>query len=168
MSERVMKTTVIIIFLLLALVVIWFFVQGYLSRSGSAPGLDAGHLASCPDKPNCVCSEYAGDNNAFVAPVELSNISRVVVWPQLKQAIVAMGGTIQQEQDDYLAATFKSSVFGFVDDLEVRFDKAENLLHLRSASRVGHSDFGVNRQRVAALKAALAKQLPISEQLGTH
>ncbi len=154
-----MKTTVVIICLLVALALVWLFIQGYLSRSGKAAGLDAGHLASCPDKPNCVCSEYAGDQDAFIKPVDLDGSSRAVVWPRIKQVIVDMGGVVEKEKGGYLAATFKSPVFGFVDDFEVRFDKTEHSLQLRSASRVGYSDFGVNRKRVEAFKKALAQPL---------
>ena len=63
-----------------------------------------------------------------------------------------MGGSIQAEKTDYLAATFTSSIFRFVDDLEIRIDTGQEMIHLRSASRVGHSDGGVNRKRVELLK----------------
>lgn len=154
-----MKATLIVFLMLLVLATLWFFVQGFLSRSGSAAGLDGGRLASCPDKPNCVCSEYRGDKVAYVPPVDLSAASRAMVWPIVKQTLVEMGGAVQQEQDDYLAVIFKSGLFGFVDDLEVRFDNSTQRLHIRSASRVGHSDFGVNRKRVAKFKAVLASKL---------
>ena len=63
-----------------------------------------------------------------------------------------MGGSIQAEETDYLAATFTSSVFRFVDDLELRIDADQKTIHLRSASRVGHGDGGANRKRVELLK----------------
>lgn len=50
-----------------------------------------------------------------------------------------------------MAAIFTSKFFGFVDDLECRIDQANHTIHLRSASRVGHSDFGANRKRVALI-----------------
>ena len=56
------------------------------------------------------------------------------------------------EKTDYLAATFTSSLFRFVDDLELRIDTGQKTIHLRSASRVGHGDGGVNRKRVEQLK----------------
>jgi len=65
-----------------------------------------------------------------------------------------MGGSVQLEKADYLAATFTSSLFRFVDDLELRIDTVQKTIHLRSASRVGHSDLGVNRKRVERLKNA--------------
>ncbi len=60
--------------------------------------------------------------------------------------------------DDYLHAECSSAVFGFVDDLELHLRPAEKLIAVRSASRVGHSDFGVNRKRVEQLRSLLIKQ----------
>ena len=65
-----------------------------------------------------------------------------------------MGGRIRAEETGYLAGTFTSSIFRFVDDLEVRIDSDRNTVHLRSASRVGRSDLGANRKRVERLKAS--------------
>jgi len=56
--------------------------------------------------------------------------------------------------ETYLHAEFTSAVFRFVDDVEFLLDDAEKVVHVRSASRVGHSDLGVNRKRVEALREA--------------
>ncbi len=63
-----------------------------------------------------------------------------------------MGGHIQAESDTYIAATFSSALFGFVDDLEIRIDPAQKVIHIRSGSRVGYGDAGVNRKRAESLK----------------
>ena len=70
----------------------------------------------------------------------------------IAQIISDLGGKIAIQNDHYIAATFTSLVFRFVDDFEVRLDTEQRLIHFRSASRVGTSDFGVNRKRVAAVK----------------
>jgi len=70
-------------------------------------------------------------------------------WPRVKLVI---------QRDDYLHAECRSRVFGFVDDLELHLRAAENIIAVRSAARLGHSDFGVNRRRVEALRAALQAQ----------
>ncbi|HEY5717459.1 MAG TPA: DUF1499 domain-containing protein, partial [Motiliproteus sp.] len=70
----------------------------------------------------------------------------------LQQSIEAQGGVLVRVQDDYLAATFTSSLFGFVDDLEARLELDKQQIQLRSASRVGHSDLGANRTRVELLR----------------
>lgn len=59
--------------------------------------------------------------------------------------------------DVYVHATFKSKVFGFVDDVEFIFNDAQKLIHVRSAARTGYYDFGVNRRRVEWLRKALAR-----------
>jgi uncharacterized protein (DUF1499 family) len=64
-----------------------------------------------------------------------------------------MGGKIQEERDGYLWAMFTSRVFRFVDDVEFRMVPTDGLIHVRSGSRVGYSDLGVNRRRVEKLRA---------------
>jgi len=59
---------------------------------------------------------------------------------------------ITSAQTDYIAATFTSRLFGFVDDLEIRIDTDAGLIHFRSASRVGRGDFSANRKRVELIQ----------------
>ncbi len=63
-----------------------------------------------------------------------------------------MGGKIEEEHDGYLWATFASRLFRFVDDVEFRMVSIDGIIHVRSASRVGYSDLGVNRRRVERLR----------------
>jgi uncharacterized protein (DUF1499 family) len=65
--------------------------------------------------------------------------------------------TIVQEAGDYLYAEFKSKLMGFVDDVEFYVDRAANVVQVRSASRVGRSDLGVNRQRIDAIREQFAR-----------
>jgi len=71
----------------------------------------------------------------------------------LKSAVTATGGTITSESDDYISATYTSGLMRFVDDVEFRRDGS--VWHVRSASRVGHSDMGANRKRVNAIRQSL-------------
>jgi uncharacterized protein (DUF1499 family) len=73
-------------------------------------------------------------------------------WKRLREAIQTLGGTIEEERDGYLRAIVTSRVFRFVDDLECRMVVAVGVIHVRSASRVGYWDLGVNRKRVEALR----------------
>lgn len=148
-----MKTLVVILVCLLVAVIVLLFVLGVMSRSGKQPGMQDGALLACPDTPNCVCSEYADDSRHFIEPIVLSATGVTEGLAVLKEVVLEMGGTVQAEQADYLAATFRSALFGFVDDLEIRADPSAGLIHVRSASRVGHGDQGVNRKRVETLKA---------------
>jgi uncharacterized protein (DUF1499 family) len=75
-----------------------------------------------------------------------------------------MGGSIQAENENYLAATFSSTIFGFVDDLELRIDPVQKVIHIRSASRVGYSDAGVNRKRIALLRKTYHRNAAAADQ----
>ena len=148
-----MEKLVIIAVAIPLLVVVLFFVMGILSQAGEPPGLVDGQLQPCPDRPNCVSSEVATDDSHFIEPLTYSDAAAEQVISRLKDVIHNMGGEIEVEGKGYLAATFTSSIFRFVDDLEIRLDSANNTIHLRSASRVGYSDRGVNRQRVEQLRS---------------
>ncbi len=118
------------------------------SKTGAAPGLVDGRLAACPASPNCVSSEAGTPDSHAVAPLPSES------WDRLAATIEAQGGKNIARRDDYMAAAFKTKLMGYVDDVEFR--KAEGAVHVRSASRVGHSDLGANRKRVEALRAALS------------
>lgn len=112
-------------------------------------GIINGRLAPMVSKPNCVSSEADTPAKKSVAPFEGVTLAAV------KAAIHATGGTIHTARADYLAATYTSKLMKFVDDVEVRMDGTT--AHIRSASRLGYSDRGVNRQRVEAIRTALHK-----------
>lgn len=73
--------------------------------------------------------------------------------------LTAQQAEVQSEQAHYIAVTFHSDFFGFVDDVEFRIAPDQSAIHIRSAARVGYSDFGVNAERVQTLKATLEQQL---------
>jgi uncharacterized protein (DUF1499 family) len=147
-----MKKIVLLAVILVIAVLVGLFMLGKSSRDGQAPGLVDGRLARCADKPNCVCSEYRDQAQQYIEPQAIAAQDAEEVVSRLRRVIVEAGGSIRSERADYLAATFTSSWFGFVDDLEVRFDREASLLHFRSASRVGYSDLDVNRKRVEMLQ----------------
>ncbi len=144
-----MKYLLIAVVLLFVLGIGGFFYLGQQSQSGVAPGLVDGRLIPCPESPNCASSE-AGT----VAEKQVDSFP-IDVWPRLPAMIVDLGGVVTREEADYLAAEFTSSTFSFVDDVEFRL--GEDAVHVRSASRVGHSDGGVNGARVAALRNGLGR-----------
>jgi uncharacterized protein (DUF1499 family) len=124
---------------------------GHSSKSGQPPGLVTGTLAPCPDKPNCVSSEAGEDADHQIAPLDYSATSPEKAWAKIQQIIKELGGEVAVVEDEYIAATFASSLFKFVDDVECRLDAPQNQIHIRSASRVGHSDLGVNRKRTESI-----------------
>jgi uncharacterized protein (DUF1499 family) len=154
----VLKTAFVTVFLFVAAGLLLLVVLAALSRSGKPPGLVAGKLSMCPDKPNCVSSEQHNDVEHYLEPVTLQFATSPDPVTVIKAVIVDMGGVIQEQHGEYIAAVFSSSVFGFVDDLEVRVDPGERLLHIRSASRVGYGDAGVNRKRVERFRKLYAEK----------
>ena len=147
-----LKVSVIIILLLIIALIIFLFIKGNSSRSGTPPSLIDGKLTQCSRKPNCVCSEYKKDTKHYINPIILESEIAPESLFILKNIIVGMGGRIYTEEKNYLSSQFSSSIFGFVDDLEIRIDTQKNIIHLRSSSRVGTSDVGVNKKRINTLK----------------
>jgi len=143
-----MKIVIVGLLVLLVAGVASFFYMGYKSREGSAPGLVQGKLSPCPASPNCVSSEDGTPQAQGVEPLSADS------WAQIPTAVQALGGTVTQQESDYIAAEFTSAIFRFTDDVEFR--RSADAVHVRSASRVGHSDMGANRKRVDALRAQLS------------
>jgi uncharacterized protein (DUF1499 family) len=131
--------------------VIAIFGFGCTGKERNTPlGLNDGRLAECPSSPNCV-STRAGDaakrmrTLPFVSDATFSRQKIVAIVKSLKRSVVIT------EQDHYLHIEFRSAVFRFVDDVEFFFDESAKLIHFRSASRTGYSDFGVNRKRMESI-----------------
>ena len=145
-----MKILVSIIVILVLVVCAYF---AYLSMNETNPdsGLVDGKLRPCPSTPNCVSSETTGEK--FIEPFKATaDIELGDLWDATIKNIVAQGGKIETQEDDYVWATFQSSLFKFTDDVELRRDNEANTIHVRSGSRSGKSDLGVNRKRVEALR----------------
>ncbi|PHR59991.1 MAG: hypothetical protein COA43_08470 [Robiginitomaculum sp.] len=142
-----MKIAAYIFIGLIVLVCVLFLILGKKSQNGQAFGLVDGRLAPCSSKPNCVSSEEGSPSAASVDGFDITQ------WSALKDAIKAQGGNITTQSDDYFSAEFSSKLFKFVDDFEARLDGDK--IQIRSASRVGYSDRGVNRQRVESLRLVL-------------
>ena len=149
-----MKTTLVIIILLLLLVIFYFFILGVNSKSKNSPEFIDSRLSKCPDTPNCVCTENKDHTDHYISPINTSqstepDFNSLLI---LKEIVLNMGGSIQTEKKNYISATFTSAIFRFVDDFEIRIDKKNKVIHLRSASRVGRSDFGINKKRAELFK----------------
>ncbi|MDF1552348.1 MAG: DUF1499 domain-containing protein [Deferrisomatales bacterium] len=128
-----------------------------LSCSGARPpglGVSGGGLSPCPSSPNCVSSDAPDEGHrveAFVLAVAPD-----AGWRAVREEVAALPRTtVVTEQPNYLHAQCASAVFGFVDDLEVHLPEGSAELAVRSASRVGTSDLGVNRRRVERLRETL-------------
>ena len=122
--------------------------SGCSSTAPSNIGVIDNQLAPCPDSPNCV-SSFATAPDQAIAPLGAS-------IDQIKNAIDQLDdAVIVESTSDYLHAEFTSSIFRFVDDVEFLWDAERGVTQLRSASRLGYSDLGVNRERIEALRDML-------------
>jgi uncharacterized protein (DUF1499 family) len=123
--------------------------------SGSRPsnlGINDGALAPCPESPNCVVS-FADktDEQHAIAAIAYSDNNHIM--QQLKALLEASeNAEIVSVSEYYVHAEFVSSLMRFVDDVEFYIVPEQQLIHVRSASRLGRSDFGVNRQRIEMLR----------------
>jgi uncharacterized protein (DUF1499 family) len=115
-------------------------------------GATDGKLAPCPNTPNCVSSQST-DASHQVEPLSYTSTPQVALT-QLKQVIQGLPKTsIITETDSYIYAEFTSAIMGFVDDVEFCLDPEARVFHIRSASRLGKSDLGVNRKRVETIRS---------------
>ena len=119
-------------------------------RAGKVGLFDA-RLQGCSSKPNCVCSEYPGER-AYIDPLSFEGdpdaafrklITFLEEQPRVELVTV---------ENHYVHAVFTTLIMRFRDDVEFRLDRQANLIHVRSASRVGYSDLGKNRDRVEWLR----------------
>jgi uncharacterized protein (DUF1499 family) len=134
--------------------------MAFLSFPGTRPsnlGVNNGQLAACPNTPNCVSSQVsASDKEHGVTPIAFVGEGKGAI-AKLKTIIEnSERTTIIEASDNYLYAEFASSLMGFVDDVEFYADDSAKVIHVRSASRLGQSDLGVNRKRVEELRSKLA------------
>lgn len=119
-------------------------------------GVVDGKLRGCPSSPNCV-SGFALDEEHKIGSLKYSS-SKEELFAKLKSVIEKMDGTkIVVEMHNYLYAEFTSKLFRFVDDVEFLLEDETKTLHFRSASRLGHSDLGVNRKRIETIKSRLSE-----------
>lgn len=112
-------------------------------------------LPPCPTTPNCVSSQ-ASDEDHRVDPLPFDGSGEDAL-ERLADVIGAMPRSrIVERQSAFLHATFSSALFGFVDDVHARVDTEKRRIDIRSASRVGYWDLGVNRRRVEDIRKRFA------------
>jgi len=121
-------------------------------------GLTLDDSRATPPKttPNCVSSQAdPADAEHYIAPIPFKG-GAAQAMAAARKAIEGMEGASVIRQDGaYLYAEFRTRLMRFVDDVEFVHDDKTGLLHVRSASRLGRRDFGVNRARVEALRARI-------------
>lgn len=128
-----------------------FSVSFSFRRPGNL-GVKDGRLAPCRRTPNCVSSQAdPADREHCIAPIAFKGS-----LDKLRAAVESMpGSSVIQKDASYLYAEFRTRLMRFVDDVELFYDDKAGLVHVRSASRLGRRDFGVNRNRVEKLRALI-------------
>jgi uncharacterized protein (DUF1499 family) len=135
-----------------------FVLSGCSGKRTVDVGCVDGKLAPCPESPNCVSSQ-SSDQGRQIAPftyegtlVEAKNalLSAIHEFPNSE---------IVTAQEGYVHVVFTSKVFRFVDDVEFCFRAAPGVIHVRSSSRSGYWDFGVNRKRIEKIRARFGVRL---------
>ena len=112
-------------------------------------------LTPCAKSPNCVSSQAdPADPVHWIEPLRFSD-SAETAWRRLRDVLGAEPRTkILTVTDHHLHAEATTRMLRFVDDLEFLLEPEANVIHVRSASRIGYSDFGTNRRRVERLRRA--------------
>lgn len=142
-------------------------VVSVMSRNQPTLGFINGKLRDCPSSPNCVCS-HASTEAKQIQPIVYGTASGMEMQDDKvdQQAFDRLHGLLEEwprvdlmttdRKQGYIHAVFTTTFLRFRDDVEFLLDPSSQVIHVRSASRVGHSDFGTNRRRVEAIRKAFA------------
>lgn len=137
-----MKSIYLIIFISL------FCLIGCAGDRPNDLGVHNNALNSCPSSPNCVSSSSSNKAH-YIEPLKtnLPELKKILAHYERAQIVI--------ETNTYIYVEFKSFIMGFVDDVEFYQSSDNNIVEVRSASRVGYSDLGVNRKRIEHIRNLL-------------
>jgi uncharacterized protein (DUF1499 family) len=121
-----------------------------LSCAGKPP-TTIGNFTDCPKKPNCVSTKNSY-SKSYIEPIRYTG-SRVEAIKIIFLTIEFFEESrVKNAKDNFIYVEFVSEIFGFVDDVEFYFNKP-GVIEFRSASRIGYSDLGVNRNRMESIRS---------------
>ena len=147
---KIIKVTLWLSLGLAIAIILLFAFLSYSTHLDIAKPADNRQLQDCPTTPNCV-SSLAQRESQQAAPLRSNTAITNEQWDHVVKLLRQLGGDILVNDGNYCHAVFRSRVFQFKDDVELV--RGETEIHLRSASRAGRSDLGVNRERVENLHA---------------
>lgn len=153
MKKMLIGFVILLSVVITAVLTIQFF--GILEgRPPETLGLKNNGLLECPKKQNCV---YTNSNflEFRISPLPFNSTANESIKKIRDVILDIKGAKLITENPDYIHVEFKSSILGFVDDLEIYCDPSKQQCLVRSASRMGYSDFGVNRTRVEKIRELL-------------
>jgi uncharacterized protein (DUF1499 family) len=121
------------------------------SCSGVVP-ITIGQFARCPERPNCVSTKNSSIENT-IKPIYYKGSHENAKQSLLLVIKTFESAKVKKKQDKFIHVEFTSNIFKFIDDVEFYLTE-QGVIHFRSASRIGHSDLGVNRRRVEKIRIA--------------
>lgn len=152
--------------IILAALAVLLVIAGRLGwLQGTPPadlGVREGRLKPPSNTPNSVSSQaalYPGHPQrgyADIAPFPVQGDGAAMLARISKVIEAMLGARVVTADPGYLYAQFTTPLLQFVDDVEFWFDPAANVVHVRSASRIGRGDLGENRRRVEEIRSRLA------------
>ncbi|MCB0326805.1 MAG: DUF1499 domain-containing protein [Bdellovibrionales bacterium] len=116
------------------------------------PGIKHGKLLKCPNSPNCVSTSELSTSKKYVRPLPFSHSAfalKDIIRSYFRDQTAY---TKVHEGEFYFHYEFRSKIFKFVDDVELLISPEDQIIHIRSASRVGYWDLGANRRRVSHIR----------------
>jgi uncharacterized protein (DUF1499 family) len=162
-ARRVAVNLVIWIALAVVAVLLAARAGAFAGRAPDNLGVRDGKLKPPSKTPNSVSSQAdlwpdaAQRDDARIEPLALKGGDAKATIARIAAIVDELPGTrIVEQRDDYLYAQFTTALMRFVDDVDFWADPASGVVHVRSASRVGRKDFGVNRARIENIRGRLA------------
>lgn len=140
-------------------VLVCILVAGCAGRMPTALADGSGRFAPCPASPNCVSSDApASDAVHAIAPLVLRG-SADAAFAALGEHLRATERVdVVVAETGYVQAVFTTPLMRYRDDVEFALEREQGRIRVRSASRVGYGDMGLNRERIESIRAALAER----------
>jgi len=128
-------------------------------KPSKTTGPKGGRVTGCPDTPNCISSE-SSDEAHMIAPLPVSS-AHEGAFDCLREIVSGMDRvTILEADQENIRAEFRTFL-GFVDDVEFQLNRENRAIQMRSASRVGYWDFGVNRRRLEGIRKKFEQECEV-------
>ncbi|NLU98614.1 DUF1499 domain-containing protein [Marinomonas sp. UCMA 3892] len=145
-----------IITLIVALFVGFFIYVNISNKLPEGLGITDGELLSCPSSPNCVSTQASPEDVEHYAEPIIYTGNRMKTQLSIESFILSKGNAhLVSSTLGYVHFEVKSALIGYIDDVEFYLPEGDSVVHMRSASRVGYSDFGNNRERVRQIRSLL-------------
>ena len=110
-------------------------------------------LKPCPESPNCVCSHTPSSRRQHaIAPLTITGDVDTAMARLARVVSSLPRSRVHKQEEGYLWVVCTTALLRFRDDVEFELDRDAAVIHVRSASRLGYSDLGVNRRRVETIR----------------